>query len=93
MGYYLPMTEAQKTPQNTLHIYTRVSTKSQMEDGVSLETQLEEGIKKQKSLGLEYYQLWNEESASSDKETLENRPVMRELLESVDDGQIKHLYG
>lgn len=86
------MTEAQKTPQNTLHIYTRVSTKSQMEDGVSLESQLEEGIKKQKSLGLEYYQLWNEESASSDKETLENRPIMRELLESVDDGQIKHLY-
>ena len=53
MGYYLPMTEAQKTPQNTLHIYTRVSTKSQMEDGVSLETQLEEGIKKQKFQQLE----------------------------------------
>ena len=36
---------SQKTPQNTLHIYIRVSTKSQMEDGVSLESQLEEGIK------------------------------------------------
>jgi|SaaInlStandDraft_5_1057022.scaffolds.fasta_scaffold318329_1 hypothetical protein len=67
MGYYLPMTEAQKTPQNTLHIYTRVSTKSQMEDGVSLESQLEEGIKNKSLWG------WN----TIDYGTKKVRPVIR----------------
>jgi len=80
-----------KTEQNTLHIYTRISSASQ-KDGASIETQLEEGIKKQKSLGLEYYQHWDEEVASSHRETLENRPVMRELMVSIDEGKVQHLY-
>lgn len=81
-----------QTPENTLHIYTRVSTKSQAEDGVSLDTQLEEGIKKQKQLGFEYYQHWDEDVASSDKEDLSNRPVMRELLMAVEEGKVKFIY-
>jgi DNA invertase Pin-like site-specific DNA recombinase len=80
-----------KTEQNTLHIYTRISSASQ-KDGASIKTQLEEGIKKQKSLGLEYYQHWDEEVASSHRETLENRPVMRELMVSIDEGKVQHLY-
>ncbi len=80
-----------KSPENTLHIYTRISSASQ-KDGASIPTQLEEGIKKQKSLGLEFNEHWNEEVASSDKETLENRPVMRELLVAIDEGKVQHLY-
>ncbi len=43
----------------TLHIYTRVSTAVQADEGMSLETQRELGIKRAKELGFEY-QVWNE---------------------------------
>ena len=46
-------------PKEILHIYTRVSTGVQEDEGTSLETQLEEGIKRSKKLGMKY-QLWNE---------------------------------
>ena len=50
----------------TLHIYTRVSTRIQ-EDGTSLDTQKELGKKKAKELHLKS-KFWNEGSASSHNE-------------------------
>ncbi len=76
---------------NTLHIYTRVSTKVQSEDGTSLDTQKELGIKKASELGLEY-KVWDEGGASSSYEDLLNRPVLTELLTNVEKGDIKHLF-
>ncbi len=77
--------------KDTLHIYTRVSTLSQEEEGTSLETQLEEGIKRSKKLGFKHKH-WNEGGKSSSKEDLSNRPILIELLQRVDEGSVKHLY-
>jgi len=74
----------------TLHIYTRVSSASQ-EDGTSLETQKQLGVKKSKELGMKH-QLWNEGAASSHHEDLLNRPKMIELLQEIESGNIKHLF-
>ena len=74
-----------------LHIYTRVSTSVQEEEGTSLETQLEEGVKRSEKLGFEY-KIWNEGGRSSSKDDLSNRPVLLDLLQEVDEGKVKHLY-
>ena len=37
-----------------LHIYTRVSTSSQEEEGTSLETQLELGVQRAEKLGMDH---------------------------------------
>ena len=76
---------------DTLHIYTRVSTSIQEEEGTSLETQLEEGVKRSEKLGFEY-KIWNEGGRSSSKDDLSNRPVLLDLLQEVDEGKVKHLY-
>ena len=74
-----------------LHIYTRVSTTSQEEEGTSLETQLETGIQRSEKLGMEH-KLWNEGGQSSSKDDLSNRPILTELLQEMDEGNVKHLY-
>jgi site-specific DNA recombinase len=76
---------------HTLHIYTRVSSSVQEEEGTSLETQKELGIKKAEDLGFSY-QLWNEGGQSSFKEDLDNRPVLRDLLSKIESGEIKHVF-
>ena len=76
--------------KETLHIYTRVSSAVQ-EEGTSLETQKELGIKKSKELGMKY-QIWNEGAASSHHENLTNRPKISELLFELEKGNIKHLF-
>ena len=76
---------------NTLYIYSRVSTSSQEEDGTSLETQKELGIKKSKELGFDY-QLFNEGGQSSSHDDFNNRPVLTKLLSKIDEGEIKHLF-
>ncbi len=74
-----------------LHIYTRVSTSHQEEDGTSLESQLELGIERSKKIGLKY-KIWNEGGKSSSKDDLSNRPVLTELLSLIDEGEVQHLY-
>lgn len=74
-----------------LHIYTRVSSQVQEEEGTSLDTQKELGIKKSKDLGFDY-KVWNEGGQSSSKDDLENRPVLINLLTEIDNGNIKHLF-
>jgi len=73
-----------------LHIYSRVSTRSQLE-GDSIKVQKDLGIKKATDLGMSY-KIWDEENASSNHETFHNRPVMRDLLFTLEDGEIKHVY-
>jgi DNA invertase Pin-like site-specific DNA recombinase len=74
-----------------LHIYTRVSTISQEEEGTSLETQLETGIQRSEKLGMDY-KIWNEGGQSSSKDDLANRPRLTELLQEMDEGNVNHLY-
>ena len=74
-----------------LHIYTRVSTGIQEEEGTSLDTQLEEGIKRSEKLGMKY-QLWNEGGQSGSKDDLSNRPLLISILDEISKGVIKHLY-
>ena len=76
---------------DTLHIYTRVSTSSQEEEGTSLETQLELGVQRAEKLGMDQ-KVWNEGGRSSSKDDLSNRPVLTDLLQKVDDGEVQHLY-
>ena len=77
--------------KDILHIYTRVSTDHQMNDGTSLDSQLKFGKQKAKSLGMEF-EHHDERSASSSKDHLDNRPVIRELLARISEGEIKHIY-
>jgi len=50
--------------ERTLHIYVRVSTQAQQEQGTSLESQRELGVKKAEELGFEW-KLWDEGGRSS----------------------------
>ena len=68
--------------KQTLHIYIRVSTVGQEKDGTSLDSQLKLGKQKAKSLGMNY-EVHDERSASSSKEDLDNRPVIKELLARI----------
>ena len=77
--------------KETLHIYTRVSTTVQEEEGTSLDSQQELGIERSEKLGFDY-RLWNEGGQSSSKDDLANRPVLTDLLSEVDNGTVKHLY-
>ena len=74
-----------------LHILVRVSTQVQEDDGTSLKTQQEQGVELSKKWGMKY-QIHNEGGTSSSKDTLDNRPVMLNLLKLMDEGVVKHLY-
>ena len=76
--------------KETLHIYTRVSSRIQ-EEGTSLDTQREHGIKKAQELGM-HYEVHNEGSQSSKYEDLHNRPVLEQLEEDIVSGLVKHLF-
>jgi DNA invertase Pin-like site-specific DNA recombinase len=77
--------------KDTLHIYTRVSTSAQEEDGTSLDTQKELGIKKSKDLGFKY-KIWNEGGQSSNKDDLTNRPQLSNLLQEIESDLVKHVF-
>ncbi len=77
--------------KQTLHIYTRVSTQTQQDEGTSLESQRELGIKKAEELGFNH-KIWNEGGASSHYEDLQNRPVLLSLLSEMDEGNVVHLW-
>jgi DNA invertase Pin-like site-specific DNA recombinase len=75
----------------TLHIYTRVSTQTQQDEGTSLDSQRDLGIQKAEQMGFEY-KVWNEGGASSNYEDFENRPILLQLLTEIDKGNVKHLW-
>ena len=74
-----------------LHIYTRVSTRVQDDEGTSLATQKELGVAKSKELGMKH-KVWNEGAASSHHEDLVNRPILVQLLSEIENGAVKHLF-
>ncbi len=76
---------------DTLHIYTRVSSSAQEEDGTSLDTQKELGIKKAKELGMKA-KVWNEGGQSSRGDDFLNRPELAQILTRIESGEIKHLW-
>jgi len=78
-------------PSETLHIYTRVSTAAQRDEGTSLQTQLEQGKSKAKQLGLAVRH-WDEGGASSHHEELADRPKLAALYQAIKDGDVKHLF-
>ena len=77
--------------KETLHTYTRVSTRVQDDEGTSLATQKELGIAKSKELGMNH-KVWNEGAASSHHEDLVNRPILVQLLSEIENGAVKHLF-
>lgn len=77
--------------KDTLHIYTRVSSLVQSEDGTSLDTQKLDGIRKSNDLNFDH-KIWNEGGKSSNSSDLESRPVLVDLLSEVEKGNVKHLY-
>jgi len=74
-----------------LYIYTRVSTKSQEEEGTSLETQKEMGVSIAEKLGMKGITI-DEGGKSSWKDNLLNRPRLTELLEDAENGLVKYLW-
>lgn len=87
---FKPFNGVNRVPE-TLHIYTRVSTSSQEEDGTSLDNQRETGFEKAEKLGMQP-QLWNEGASSSSGDHLSSRPVITELMTKVNAGEVKHLF-
>ena len=76
---------------DTLHIYTRVSTKEQSEQNTSLDTQRTLGERCAKELGVNPI-IWNEGAQSSSKDDLDNRPILVNLLNEIDEGKVSKLY-
>ena len=74
-----------------LHIYTRVSTRAQEQEGTSLDTQKRLGTEVAKKLKLKPV-IHNEGGKSSDHEEVDKRPVLQKLLLGIEEGDIKHLY-
>ena len=77
--------------KETLHIYSRVSSRVQETDGTSLDTQQELGIKRAKELKFSH-KIWNEGAKSSHHEDIAQRPVLTSLISAMKDGKVKHLF-
>lgn len=77
--------------RQTLHIYTRVSTVAQAEQGTSLDSQRELGIQKANQLDFEY-KIWNEGGRSSHHEDIAQRPELNALYLAIKAGEVKHLW-
>ncbi len=74
-----------------LHIYTRVSSTQQADQGTSLEHQKQLGISKAKELGMKSH-LWNEGGQSSFYDDLTNRPALLELLKEIENGNVQNIF-
>ena len=74
-----------------LHIYTRVSTAAQEDQGTSLQTQEELGRDAASRLGFSA-RVWNEGGRSSNHEDLAGRPVLNSLVNEVVAGRVKHIF-
>ena len=67
-----------ENPSKTLHIYTRVSTQAQVNEGTSLTTQHQLGKKKAKQLKFEPCH-WDEGGKSSHHEDINGRTMNRDF--------------
>ena len=75
----------------SLHIYLRVSTETQITDGFGLENQKDLGHKVSKRMGLKPI-LFDEGFSSSHLDTIDHRPKLRELLLKIEDGEVENLW-
>ena len=80
-----------KSPDHTLHIYTRVSTVTQADKGTSLDSQQQLGLKKAKELKFDH-EIWNEGGKSSHHDDIQGRPKLYELFQAIKAGDVKHLW-
>lgn len=78
-------------PEKTLHIYTRVSTQIQKDEGTSLESQYEEGVRRAKQLGFQWRH-WDEGGLTSNHENLADRPKLNSLYNAIKSAQIRHIF-
>ena len=78
-------------PTPVLHIYTRVSTVTQEEQGTSLASQEKLGRDRAKALGFEARH-WNEGGKSSNHEEISGRPVLQALVNEIMSGVVKHIF-
>ena len=74
-----------------LHIYLRVSSEIQSSDGFGLENQKDLGLKVSKQKGMNPI-IHNEGSQSSHSDSIDDRPILRNLLTSMEEGVIKNLW-
>ena len=74
-----------------LHIYLRVSTDSQIEDGFGIQNQKDLGIKISKKLEMKPI-IHNEGSKSSNSDLIEERPILNELMFKINNGEVKNLW-
>lgn len=74
-----------------LHIYTRVSTVAQADEGMSLDIQRDIGKERARQLGLEH-KIWDEGGKSSNHEEIDKRPILSQLLTEIRKGSVKHLF-
>ena len=77
--------------KETLHIYTRVSTLSQKDEGTSLDEQKRLGKEKAKELGM-LSEVHEEGAKSGSGENITDREVLTNVLSLINQGEIKHLY-
>jgi len=80
-----------KTMKQQLHIYTRVSSETQVTEGFGIENQTSVGMKLSKKLGFEPI-IHNEGSKSSHNDDITTRPVLTRIMDMIDKGEIKNLY-
>lgn len=80
-----------KSPDSTLHIYTRVSTVTQADKGTSLDSQQQLGLKKAKELKFDH-EIWNEGGKSSHHDDIQGRPKLYELFQAIKAGDVKHIW-
>ena len=85
------MSDEFPNPLTTLHIYTRVSSDRQEEEGTSLEEQKKLGLRTAESRSMKPV-VWEEGSASSHHEGFTKRPQFLKVLDGVRNGQVKHLF-
>ena len=74
-----------------LHIYIRVSTSAQEDDGTSLDTQRQLGEQKAVALGM-VPKIWNEGGESSRHDDFANRPQLSQLLAEVDAERVRQIW-
>lgn len=75
----------------SLHIYLRVSSQSQSDDGFGLDVQEKGGRECAANNGFKIV-LHKEGAASSHYEDFENRPKLKNLLTMCETGEVEHLY-
>ena len=76
--------------KNTIYVYCRVSTKSQGDDGTSLDVQEERGIKYSKELNLKPIVI--KEVGSGLQPYIEKRTQFTELMDGIYDDKVKNVW-